>query len=160
MCQCPDIQYNSILLQTVNHAPTKMLATTLARPMSTELVKPKECAPMAAFDVAELRAAVAIVYWEPANDVTFPPAPVARVIAWPPLEVITVASDPPMEVTVENTLPASLVATLKAEPAADVATDTTEPASEVNEFIMLPRFWRSTLAALTVANRAMNATKR
>lgn len=44
-------EYNRLSFQTVNHAPTNILATTLPRPVSTDFVKPKEWAPIAAFDV-------------------------------------------------------------------------------------------------------------
>jgi len=123
-----------------------MLTATLARPVSTELDKPNEYVPMAAFDVAEPIAAVATVYCEPAKDVTFPAPLVARVIALPPSEVTTVANDPPMEVTVWKTLPTSPVAWLKAEPATDVIDEATEPTSDVIEFTMLPRFCRFSIS--------------
>lgn len=65
----------------------------------TDDVNPNECAPVAALaleDVKEAAAAVATVYWDPANEVTAPAPEDAKVMALPPSEVTMVAADPPI----------------------------------------------------------------
>ena len=95
-------------------------------------------------DTAAPTAFVAMVYSEPANEVTSPPAPVASVIASPPAEVTTVTACPPtaekamsmgmsfaethVQVTVSKTplAPEAIwVPTDAAPPPTSVATDTT-----------------------------------
>jgi hypothetical protein len=86
----------------VIHPPTNA-PTTVINNAKTGIVVPSPSIPTPAFDdlildAADSAAAVAIVYSDPANDVTFPAPLVARVIACPPSEVTIVTALPPIAV--------------------------------------------------------------
>jgi hypothetical protein len=90
-------KYYPVLPQTrVIHPPTSVPMNVINN-AKTGIVIPS--IPTLAFDALKLdTAAVAIVYSDPANDVTCPAPLVASVIACPPTEVTTVTALPPIAV--------------------------------------------------------------